>query len=93
MANDNKSKLPYEDDARVWPDASYLRQQARRCVSLSRECPHEVTARALEKLGVDLLEKAVETGIAARTTETVATATELGLPPVEPPRAGVATSE
>jgi hypothetical protein len=60
MANDNKSKLPYEDDARVWPDASYLRQQARRCVSLSRECPHEVTARALEKLGVDLLEKAVE---------------------------------
>jgi hypothetical protein len=29
-----------------------------RCVSLSRECPHQETARALETLGVDLLEKA-----------------------------------
>jgi hypothetical protein len=60
MSDSKKSALPPEDDTRVWPDASYLRQQARRCVSLSRECPHQETARALETLGVDLLEKAVE---------------------------------
>jgi hypothetical protein len=60
MVDSKKSPLPSEDDTRVWPDASYLRQQARRCVSLSRECPHEKTARALERLGVDFLEKAVE---------------------------------
>jgi hypothetical protein len=60
MADDKKSSLPAEDDTRVWPDAKFLRTQARRCVSLSRECPHELTARALETLGVELLEKAVE---------------------------------
>ena len=60
MADNKKSPFPSDADARVWPDAAYLRQQARRCVSLSRACPHEATARALETLGVDLLEKAVE---------------------------------
>jgi hypothetical protein len=60
MADSKKDLLPADDETRVWPDASYLRQQARRCVSLSRECPHEVTARALETLSVQLLEKALE---------------------------------
>lgn len=60
MADNRKNPFFRDDDTRVWPDASYLRQQARRCVDLSRECPHEVTARELETLGVDLLEKAVE---------------------------------
>ena len=60
MADRTKSPLSVDDDTRVWPDASYLRQQARRCVELSRECRDETTARALEALGVDLLEKALE---------------------------------
>jgi len=60
MADHKGNSLPPEDDTRVWPDAAFLRQQARRCVSLSRECPHEATAHALERLGVELLEKAVE---------------------------------
>jgi len=60
MPDEKKYSHPPEDDTRVWPDASFLRQKARRCVELSRECPHEVTARALENLGVELLEKAIE---------------------------------
>jgi hypothetical protein len=60
MPDEKKYSLPPEDDTRVWPDASFLRQQARRCVELCRECPHEVTARELEKLGIELPEKAVE---------------------------------
>ena len=60
MADKTRSPLSLDDDTRVWPDASYLRQQARRCVELSRECPDEATARALEALSVDLLEKALE---------------------------------
>ncbi len=60
MTDRKNGSLAADDDTRVWPDASFLRQQARRCVSLSRECPHEVTARALETLSVELLEKALE---------------------------------
>jgi hypothetical protein len=60
MADRTKRPLSVDDDTRVWPDASYLRQLARRCVDLSRECPDATTVRALEALGVDLLEKALE---------------------------------
>jgi hypothetical protein len=44
----------------IWVDASYLREQAQRCVRLARDCPHKATAHELEALGVDLMQKAAE---------------------------------
>jgi hypothetical protein len=41
-------------------DALYLREKAHYCVALSRQCPDSATARALEALGVELMEKAAE---------------------------------
>jgi len=42
------------------PDASYLREQAHRCVRLARDCPHSPTSHALEAIGIELMEKAAE---------------------------------
>jgi len=44
----------------IWVDASYLREQAQRCVRLARDCPHTPTAHELEALGVDLMQRAAE---------------------------------
>jgi hypothetical protein len=44
----------------IWVDASYLREQAQRCVRLARDCPHRPTSHELESLGVDLMQKAAE---------------------------------
>lgn len=41
-------------------DALFLREKAHYCVALSRRCTDLVTARALEALGVELMEKAAE---------------------------------
>jgi hypothetical protein len=40
--------------------ATYLREQAQRCVRLARDCPHWPTSHELEALGIDLMEKAAE---------------------------------
>jgi hypothetical protein len=40
--------------------ASYLREQAERCVRLARDCPHLPTSHELEAIGVELMEKAAE---------------------------------
>ena len=48
---------PYEW---VWVDASYLRQQAQRCVRVARDCPHQPTSHELEAIGVELMQKAAE---------------------------------
>ena len=42
------------------PDATYLREQAHRCVRLARDCPHSPTSHALEAIGIELMEKAAE---------------------------------
>jgi hypothetical protein len=44
----------------IWVDASYLREQAQRCVRLARDCPHKPTSHELESLGIDLMQKAAE---------------------------------
>ena len=44
----------------IWVDASYLREQAHRCVRLARDCPHLPTSHELESLGIDLMQKAAE---------------------------------
>ena len=44
----------------IWVDASYLREQAQRCVRLARDCPHPPTSHELEAIGVELMEKAAE---------------------------------
>jgi hypothetical protein len=44
----------------IWVDASYLREQAHRCVRLARDCPHKQTAHELEAIGIDLMQKAAE---------------------------------
>jgi hypothetical protein len=44
----------------IWVDASYLREQAHRCVRLARDCPHKPTSHELESLGIDLMQKAAE---------------------------------
>jgi hypothetical protein len=44
----------------IWVDASYLREQAQRCVRLARDCPHTPTAHELEAIGVDLMQRAAE---------------------------------
>lgn len=41
-------------------ETSYLREKAHYCVALARECPDLTTSRALEALGVELMEKAAE---------------------------------
>lgn len=41
-------------------DASYLREQAQRCVRLARDCPHLPTSQELEAIGVELMERAAE---------------------------------
>ena len=41
-------------------DTSYLREKAHYCVALARDCPDLTTSRALEALGVELMEKAAE---------------------------------
>jgi hypothetical protein len=41
-------------------DASYLREKAHYCVALARKCDDLTTSRALEALGVELMEKAAE---------------------------------
>ena len=40
--------------------ASYLREQAQRCVRLARDCPHSPTSHQLEAIGMELMEKAAE---------------------------------
>ena len=41
-------------------DALYLREKAYYCVALSRRCSDLATARTLEALGIELMEKARE---------------------------------
>jgi hypothetical protein len=41
-------------------DASYLREQAQRCVRIARDCPHAPTSHKLEAIGHELMEKAAE---------------------------------
>jgi hypothetical protein len=40
--------------------ATYLRQQAERCVQVARECPHRPTSHELEAIAIELMEKAAE---------------------------------
>ena len=40
--------------------ASYLREQAHRCVRLARNCPHTPTSHQLEAIGAELMLKAEE---------------------------------
>jgi hypothetical protein len=40
--------------------ATYLREQAHRCVRLARECPHLPTSHELEALGIEFMERAAE---------------------------------
>ena len=48
-------------DANFVPiDASYLREQAQKCVRLARDCPHQPTSHQLEVIGMELMEKAAE---------------------------------
>ena len=51
---------PTEPHVWIWVDASYLREQAERCVRLARDCPHVPTAHQLEALGVEFMQKAAE---------------------------------
>ena len=44
----------------MFADAAYLRECAHQCVALARDCPHLPTSRALEALGVELMERAAE---------------------------------
>jgi hypothetical protein len=44
----------------IWVDATYLREQAQRCIRLARGCPHPPTANQIEAIGVELMEKAAE---------------------------------
>lgn len=41
-------------------DASFLREQAQRCVRLARACPDQATSHELEAMGIDLMEKAAQ---------------------------------
>jgi len=41
-------------------NASYLREQAQRCVRLARDCPHLPTSHQLEAISVELMEKAAQ---------------------------------
>lgn len=41
-------------------ETSYLREKAHYCVVLARGCPDLTTSRALEALGVELMEKAAD---------------------------------
>ena len=41
-------------------NATYLRDQAHRCVRLARDCPHTPTSHALEAIGIELMERAAE---------------------------------
>jgi hypothetical protein len=41
-------------------EATYLREKAHHCVALARDCPDLITSRALEALGIELMEKAAE---------------------------------
>jgi len=59
-ADKPKMSCPTETYAWIWVDASYLREQAQRCVRLARDCPHKPTSYELESLGVDLMQKAAE---------------------------------
>jgi hypothetical protein len=49
-----------EPFAWIWADASYLREQAQRCIGLARDCPHPPTAHGLEAIGTELMQKAAE---------------------------------
>jgi len=40
--------------------ATYLRQQAQRCVQAARGCPHRPTSHELEAIAIELMEKAAE---------------------------------
>jgi hypothetical protein len=40
--------------------ATYLRQQAQRCVQVARGCPHRPTSHELEAIATELMEKAAE---------------------------------
>jgi hypothetical protein len=51
---------PAEPYVWIWVDASYLREQAQRCVRLARDCPHVPTSHELEAMGVELMERAAE---------------------------------
>jgi len=57
-----KAKMPGSTEAYtwIWVDASYLREQAQRCIRLARGCPHSPTAHQIEAIGVELMEKAAE---------------------------------
>jgi hypothetical protein len=44
----------------IWVDATYLREQAERCVRLARGCPHTPTAHELEAIGAELMQRAAE---------------------------------
>lgn len=46
--------------AEVFVGASYLREQAQRCVRIARQCPHLSTSHELEAMSVELMEKAAE---------------------------------
>jgi hypothetical protein len=59
-ADKPKMSGPTETYTWIWVDASYLREQAQRCVRLARDCPHKPTSHELESLGVDLMQKAAE---------------------------------
>jgi hypothetical protein len=44
----------------LYPAPSYLREQARRCVELARNCPHTPTSHQLEAIAAELMDKATE---------------------------------
>ncbi len=62
---------PAQSHAWISADASYLRDQAQRCVRLARECPHTPTAHQLEAISLDLMLKAAELDELQKGGETV----------------------
>jgi len=59
-ADQPEMSCPTETYTWIWVDASYLREQAQRCVRVARDCPHKPTAHELEAIGIDLMQKAAE---------------------------------
>jgi hypothetical protein len=50
-----------QENGHVVPiDATYLREQAQRCVRLARTCPHRPTSHELEVIGQEFMERAAE---------------------------------
>ena len=52
--------MPNGTQSDMGASASYLREQAQRCMRLARGCPHLPTCHELEAVGIELMQKAAE---------------------------------